>query len=209
MAHRALLLALQVLLVAVVVSCGESPAAARPTPSPRPSPTMTAADKAELAQLEARPLKLPTLLPGGVCQADGVDPSTGLYGADPVYAVGGPHSSSSFGDYFDVSAITKPGLVGPVLLRGRDLKVADHPIVFLGPNSAGPVYGTDPAMGTQYTELALDTAHPPNTVYPVAGTNYYQWFWRQGIAKGWSYCVGFQIDGPTFSEVFNANVPPG
>ncbi len=149
MARRLLLVALQVLLVVVVVSCGESPAAARPTPSPSPSPTMTAADKAEVAQLEARPLKLPTLLPGGVCRADESDSSTGLYGADPVYAMGGPHSSTMFGDYFDVSAMTKPGLVGPVLLRGRDLKVADHPLVFIGPYGFGAVYGTDPVNGAQ------------------------------------------------------------
>ena len=168
---------------------------------------MTAADKAELAQLEARPLKLPALLKDGVCPPDGTDPTTGLYGTDPVYAAGGPHSATSFGDYFDVSGITKPGLVGPVLLRGRDLKVADHPLVFLGPWAVGAVYGTDGTFGPQYTELALDTAHPPAATYFVKDANYVQWFWRQGIAKGWSGCVGFQFDGPTFSDDFLANVP--
>jgi len=209
LARRFLPLALQVLLVAVVVSCGGSPSAVPPTPSPKASPTMTAADKATLAQLEARPLTMPPLLSGGQCGPDGVDPATGLYGKDPVYAEGGPHVASTFGDYFDVSAKTKPGLVGPVLLRGRDLKVANHPLVFVGPYATGPVYGTDPAEGTQYTELVLDTAHPTNATYPINNTEYVEWNWRQGIAKGWSYCVGFQIDGPTFSETFTANVPPG
>jgi len=203
------LLALQGLLVMVIVGCGASPAAASPTPSPSPSPTISAADKVELTQLEARPLRLPTLLPDGGCRPSDLDSATGLFGTDPVYAMGGPHSSTTFGDYFDVSAMTKPGLVGPVLLRGRDLKVANHPIVFTGPYGFGAVYGTDPVNGTQYTELVLDTAHPTKATYFVKDAEYVQWFWRQGIAKGWSYCVGFQIDGPTFSEVFNANVPPG
>ena len=168
---------------------------------------MTAADKAQLAQLEARPLKVPALLKGGVCPPDATDPATGLYGADPVYVAPGPHSTTSFGDYYDVSAITKPGLLGPVLLRSHDLKVADHPLVFLGPYGVGPVYGTDASLGTQHPELALDTAHPPTSTYFIAGTTYVQWFWRQGIAMGWSGCVGFQIDGPTFSEDLVANVP--
>jgi hypothetical protein len=159
---------------------------------------MSAADKAQLARLEARPLKLPALLKGGQCPADRADPTTGLYGADPVYAAGGQHSTTSFGDYFDVSAMTKPGLVGPVLLRGRDLQTPDHPLVFVGPYAIGPVYGTDPNYGEQYTELALDVAHPTKATYLVKDANYHQWFWRQGIATGWN-CVGFQFDGPTFS----------
>ena len=206
MARRALHLALQALLVGVIVSCGGSPVTA-PSPSASPSPTMTAADKAQLAQLEARPLKLPALLKGGVCPPDGADSTTGLYGADPVYVAPGPHSTTSFGDYYDVSAITKPGLHGPVLLRAHDLKVADHPLVFIGPYAVGPVYGTDASYGNLYTELALDIAHPPASTYLIKDTQYFQWYWRQGIAKGWSGCVGFQLDGPTFSEDLVANVP--
>jgi hypothetical protein len=207
-ARRTLNLALQVLLVAVVVNCGGTSVAATHPPSPSPSPTMTVADKAMLAQLEARPLVLPPLLKGGACPPDGLDTATGLYGADPVYAAGGPHSATPFGDYFDVSAITKPGLLGPVLLRGQDLKVPGHPLVFLGPWAVGPVYGTDPTFGAQYTELALDTAHPPTSTYFVKDSNYVQWFWRQGIATGWSGCVGFQFDGPAFSAHFVSNTHP-
>jgi hypothetical protein len=177
------------------------------TLSPKPSPTMTAADKAQLAQLETRPLKLPALLKDGSCQPDSQDLSIGLWGADPVFVAGGPQTSTPFGDYFDVSAETKPGLTGPVLLRGRDLKVANHPIVFVGARGVGPVYGSDPVNGTQYTELVLDTTHAAAPTYLINGTKYVEWDWRQGVAKGWTGCVGFQIDGPTFSEDINVNVP--
>jgi hypothetical protein len=202
-----------VILAVMAAACGSSSVASRPSPSP--SPTLSAADQAALTQLEARPLKLPTLLAGGKCRPDGVSPTTGLYGQDPAYAQGGPHTASSFGDYFDVSAVTKPGLVGPLLLRGADLKVANHPVVFLnstkssqGVYAIGSVYGTDPSFGAQYTDLAIDTSVQNPTALPVNGASYVEWFWRQGIGRGWSYCVGFQIDGPTFSEDFVANTPP-
>jgi hypothetical protein len=204
--RRILLLALQTMLVTTMFGCGSSSIAANASPSPHPSPTMTAADRSELATLEARPLMLPTLLKGGVCGPDTQDASTGLWGADPVYVAGGQRTSSSFGDYYYVSAETKPGLTGPVLIRGRDLIAANHPVVFIGPYGAGPVYGTDPRFGTQYTELTLDTTHPTSVVYPVKSANYVNWLFTQGIAKGWTGCVGFQIDGTTFSEDINVNV---
>ncbi len=203
-----------VILLVMAAACGTSSVAARPSPSP--SPSLSAADQVVLTQLEGRPLTFPKLLAGGKCPRDGVSPTTGLYGQDPAYAQGGPHTASSFGDYFDVSAATKPGLAGPLLLRGSDLKVANHPVVFLnsinsthGVYAIGSVFGTDPSFGPQYTDLAIDTRVPNTNAVPVNGASYVEWFWRQGIARGWSYCVGFQIDGPTFSEDFVANVPPG
>jgi hypothetical protein len=202
-----------VILMLMAAACGTSSVAARPSPSP--SPTLSAADQAELTQLEARPLKYPTLLAGGKCRPDGVSATTGMYGQDPAYAQGGPHTASSFGDYFDVSVETRPGLEGPLLLRGADLKVANHPVVFLnsinssrGVYAFGPVFGTDPSFGAQYTLLAIDTSVQNLNLVPINGGSYLEWFWRQGIGRGWSYCVGFQIDGPTFSEDFVANVPP-
>jgi hypothetical protein len=62
-------------------------------------------------------------------------------------------------------------------------------------------------MGKLYVNLAFDTAHPPSATYPVGGTNYVLWQWRQGIAKGWTGCISFQVDGPSFTEVIAVNVP--
>ena len=144
----------------------------------------------------------------------GARPTRGaaIEAADPAQGrrlAGGSHTPNSFGDYYDVSADTKQGLRGPVLIRARDLKVANHPVVFVSDWGVGPIFGTDPEFGPQYTELALDTSHPPASVYPLNNQQYVEWNWRQGVAKGWTGCVGFQIDGKNFSEDINVNVTPG
>lgn len=204
----------QVLLVLVTLACGQQSGAsqsptvpqASPTPSATASPAMSPADAAELAKLEARPMRVPLLRAGQACHKDTLNPLTNLWGAAPVYLVGGPHTHTSWGDFYDVSAMTKPGLVGPVLLRGRDLKVPNHPVVFLGPYATGKVFDTEPTFGPLYPNLAFDTAHPPRLTYDVNGTNYIEWGWRQGIASGWTGCISFQVDGPSFTEVIAVNV---
>ena len=213
MKRRTFVLVIQVLLAGVVAGCGSSSVAAHPSPSP--SPGLSAADQALLAQLEQRPLHLPTPLKPGVCRPDENDPKTGLWGKDPVYVVGGPHISTSFGDYFYVSAITRPGMAGPVLLRARDLIAANHPVVYVQTADAsndiffaGAVYGTDPTFGKQYTELVIDTSHIASATYQVGTTSYQESFWEQGIGRGWTGCVGFQIDSPGFSEDINVSVTP-
>jgi hypothetical protein len=207
--------AITVLLV-VVVACGPpsvasqspAPTVATTTPSPSASPTMSPTDAAELAKLEARPMKQPLLGSGQACHKDTLDPSTNLWGSGPVYLMGGPGTATSWGDFFDVSGMTKPGLAGPVLMRARDLKARNHPVVFVGPYAAGAVYGTDPSFGNLYVDLALDVAHPTGATYFVNGTPYNAWYWRQGIANGWTGCISFQFDGPSFTEVVPVNVPP-
>lgn len=103
--------------------------------------------------------------------------------------------------------MTQPGLAGPVLLRGRDLKAANHAIVFIGPYATGHVFAIEPSYGPLYVDLAFDTAHPPSNTYPVGGGSYVQWFWRQGVASGWTGCISFQVAGPSFTEVIAINVP--
>lgn len=197
-----------VLVVLLTAACGSSPAAASP-----PKPVLSAADRAEVAALEARPLHLPTLLPDGTCRPDDTDPTSGQYGIDPVFLHGGPHYATPFGDYNDVGALTHVGMVGPVLIRAHDLKVANHPVVFLSSYVEaplfvhGPMLGADPRFGPQYTELVIDTAYKTATVTTLSSGSYYEWGWRQGIAAGWSGCIGFQVDGPGFSFDINVNDP--
>jgi hypothetical protein len=209
--RRVVVVVAQVVLLGVVVGCGSSSTAATASPTP----TLSASDKTALGELESRPLKLPSLLPDGTCRPDEADPTTGRWGSDPVFLVGGQHVASPYGDYYDVSAWTKVGLAGPVLLRGQDLKVHAHPVVFVSRYAvapiftAGPVYGTDASFGPQYTELVLDTRYTPDAPLTVNGSNYVVWAWRQGIGKGWTGCIGFQIDAPGFSRSINVNVPTG
>jgi len=46
------------------------------------------------------------------------NPSTNRWGNAPVYVMGGVHTHTSWGDFYDVSGMTKPGLAGPILVRG-------------------------------------------------------------------------------------------
>jgi len=85
--------------------------------------------------------------------------------------------------------------------------VPNHPIVFIGPYATGSVFATEPTFGSLYVDLAFDTAHPPSTTYSIDGTSYVQWFWRQGVATGWTGCISVQVDGPSFTEVTAIDVP--
>ena len=207
MLRRFLAITAQVLVMGLTAACGSSPAAGSP-----PNPTLSASDAAEVAALEARPLHMPALMANGDCPPDSLD-SNGEYGQDPVYVHGGPHTASTYGDYFDVSALTHEDMVGPVVIRGTDLKVANHPVVFVSRYVspplfvAGPQLGTDSKFGPQYTALVIDTAFKSRALSTLAGGTYDQWTWRQGIATGWSGCVGFQVDGPGFSFTINVNDP--
>jgi hypothetical protein len=159
-----------------------------------------------LAQLEARPLNLPAIQSASTCP---ISPRNFVgfdFGNGPVYANGGPEAVSAWGYYFDVTWFTAPDLSGPVLVRGRDL-MSNRTVVFVGPNAAGPVVGTDTRAGSkveQRAELVLDAGHPHSR-----GTNGYGVFpVRQGLSLGWVGCVGFQIDGPDFTETVTAFAAP-
>jgi hypothetical protein len=159
-----------------------------------------------LQQLEARPLNLPTLKQTDVCPDNpGVNSLGYAFGSGPVYADGGPETPTQWGNYWDVIYFTAPGLTGPVLIRGRDLMSTERKVVFVGAHAAGPAIGNDPAPGTgaQHTELVLDPSHPQGR----AG-GYGKWSVRQGMSRGWIGCVGFQIDGPAFSQTFTVFSPP-
>ena len=175
------------------------------------TPDLSAAARTEVAALEARPLKLPTLLPNGQCRPDDISPTTAMYGRDPVFIHGGEHFSSAFGDYVDAGALTREGMVGPILVRGQDLKISNHPLVFVSRFVSPPVFvagaqvGVDPDFGPLYTELVIDTAYKGRSVVALDSGNYYDWGWRQGIATGWSGCIGFQVDTPGFSFSFNGH----
>jgi hypothetical protein len=168
-----------------------------------PSPTV---DQGKVAQLEAKPLTLPVVAPGGTCpntSLSNIDYGAGptaAYGNGPVYGIGGPASHTTWGDYFDVSYFADPQFTGIVLVRIRDLESASVG-VFVGPYAAGGVVGTDTIAGKavqQHAELVLDASHPAST----SGANKWGiWHIRQGLATGSSSCFGIQVDGAGFTEV--------
>ena len=158
-------------------------------------------------QLEARPLTLPTVQTASQCPESASSTSPRYqYGTGPVYADGGQEIGTDWGHYWDVIWYAAPNLKGPVIVRGRDLMTTDRRVVFVGPYSGGPVIGTDtaPNVGAQHAELVLDPASPE-----ARDNNHYgYWHIRQGMSNGWVGCVGFQIDGPNFSETITTFAAP-
>jgi len=172
-----------------------------PGASPTHSPTI---DPVELARLQARPLILPTVPPGGVCPF-GSNIGTGL-GEGPIYLSGkGVQATSKWGEYYDPTYYADRQVSGIVLIRIRDLKTGEAG-VFVGPNAAGEVVGTDTIDGTaveQHGYAVLHVDRPPTLNKPAI------WHVRQGWAAGWSGCWGFQLDGLDFSQVITGEVTPG
>jgi hypothetical protein len=197
---------LAILVVAAVVLAQLYLGIPKPVPGGHGLSTAVPSPSVTVAQLEARPLHPPALLAGGVCPADQLDPNTGKYGMPPVYLQGGPYTFDQWGDFYDVTGYTEQGTNGPVLIRGTDIKSANHPVVFQGPYSAGPVFATDGAVQL-HTELVLDTTHPALANIQFKGTSYVEWAWRQGEHAGWSGCVYFQADGAGFSIGVLVNQP--
>jgi hypothetical protein len=190
-------------LIAIQVSALTLISCSGQTASPStPSPTL---DQAKVAQLEAKPLNLPVVAPGGTCpntSLSNIDYGAGptaAYGNGPVYGIGGPATHTTWGDYFDVTYVADPQFNGVVLVRIRDLKNAGLG-VFVGPYAAGGVVGTDTIAGKpvqQHAELVLDASHPALR----SSTNKWGiWHIRQGLATG-SSCFGIQVDGAGFTEV--------
>jgi hypothetical protein len=164
--------------------------------------------RSALADLEARQLNLPALQSSDPCP-DGPE-ANGLYGAGPVLGVPGwPQpttptelagtASTLWGTYWYQTYITPTGLTGPVLARAKDLRT-NQPVTFIGNYATGPVVGTDKVDGRlvqQHLEVVLDMRHPPSI---EASANQFEWPVIVGLRNGRSDCIGWQIDGPTFSE---------
>jgi hypothetical protein len=161
-------------------------------------------DQAKLAQLLARPLGIKRITATATCPNGPEDLATSIYGGGPVYEQPGPAGSSPWGQYGNVTILTPIGINGPVVARGIDVRTGE-PMVFLPPYGTGAILRTDTLNGkiqNQYTSAVLDTAHPPALRETVGSTPYVLWSWWQGISKNASVCLGYEFDGPDFSEVF-------
>lgn len=155
-----------------------------------------------LAQLEARAIQIqyPTTLAD--CNS-GPYSTGGDLGSGPVYGVAGATDNSKWGTYYNNMAYADTAINGPILVRDRDL-FKGVKTVFIGPNAAGPVAGTDVVNGktvSQHTELVLyESQASPASVEGVA--HKYVWHMSAGLPNGWSGSTGWQIDGVGFTEVF-------
>lgn len=180
---------------------------------------LTSTAQAELATLEARPLRIPAMPADGRCPVGpqrSVNPYADtsstyilgpLLGSGPVYGLGGLETDTPNASYFDVHAYTDPTVHGIVLIRGQQLD-GHQQIVWVGPYAAGPVIGSDTIDGRRvdlHTEAVLDTAHAPSVAGAAPGWGI--WQLRDGVGRGASGCYGYQIDTAAGTEVFVAGGP--
>jgi hypothetical protein len=181
--------------------------------------------QSELQKLEARPLQLQSIAAGEVCpEGPFTQPPPSahlgpvrLYGGGPVYIaeISGRDAQSlqtGWGTYLYVAWTVPYGHSGLVLIRARDLQT-NQPAVFArdatAPDkievAAGQLVGEDVVSGhrvQQFNELALDTSRLRGN---LPGWWAYDKYTIQGFPKGGSLCIGYQVDGPGFTETFVAN----
>jgi hypothetical protein len=204
----------------VLVGCSAPGSQARVTPTIGTQSTLTASEQTLLTALEARPLVIPQMPADGNCP-DGPQSkaapfgansasylaATGgmLYGAGPVYAIGGgPETDGARYSFFDVTFFTDPTVHGVALFRGQQLD-GRYKVVYAGPWATGPVTGTDKLNGhavTLHSELAVPVDRPAPKAGVAAGWG--EWEIRQAIDKRYNRCTGFQIDTAAGTEVFVA-----
>jgi hypothetical protein len=207
-------------LALVLLACGSgagSSASATPSaaPSASPGPTLTAADLAQVAQLERKPVSIPAPAADGACHQGPFTPQIvpyanggsemEVYGTSPVYGLGGPSHHVNSYVYFDVTYFTSPSVKGVVLVRINDLS-GKYPGRFVGPFAVGRSLGTDTIDGHAtpvFSELALPTENRPASV-PGAAPGWGVWHIRQGIDQQFT-CAAIQIDTATTTEVILAH----
>ena len=158
------------------------------------APPVPAALQTPLQKLEARPLHQPAVRSVTECP-QGPYGSGGDAGAGPLHLSGSAvEIPTSWGDYFHDFLFADGVVAGPILVRARDL-IHGQPVVFVGQYASGPVIGTDVLDGQvveQHLELVIYSVTPP-----------YAWQIEDGHPKGGTGCVGWQVDGPSFSETIN------
>jgi hypothetical protein len=160
-------------------------------------------DQTQLAQLESRPLVLPTPASQVDCRS-GPYNAAGSYGKGPVYGDGGGTSSTTWGVYFHNLAYSETDITGPILVRANDL-FTHEPVVFVGQYAAGPVVGRDTVDGVpveQHMELVFDTGQASASPKAQKSKHRFAWPFIAGVPHTWSGSTGWQIDGVGFSEVF-------
>lgn len=173
-------------------------------------PSAAASPQSQLAELEARPLRIPTYHTYTECTS-GPFNKDGSLGSGPVYSYGANYTPvTDWGTYFYNVAYTDARISGPILVRGRDL-FTKRTIVFVGPGATGPVVGSDVVDGrslAQHTELVLYAAQAVPSIDPhwnrPNDPHAFVWEIIAGAPGSWSGSTGWQIDGAGFSELFYA-----
>jgi len=167
----------------------------------------------DLKSLESRPLNFPTVASGAPCPGapEHLNQHLGMvYGDGPVFIVNiQPYGSSDWGGWVGLHfayQATKPGLV---LIRARDLQssvefaFANYPLSPTAITAVGPVLGQAHALDHDLRLRSEAVFHDPwstpaidkhGDLPPLIALT--------GLQHGGSGCIGFQFDGPNFTENF-------
>ena len=177
--------------------------------------TPSSINQAELKSLERKPLHFPTVAPGGQCPAstEHVNQQIGMViGEGPVFVVdGGSLDTNDWGKFGHLSLFYRSERAGLVLLRAKDVQsnvevaFAQYPLAPSGITAVGPVLGQVHAMDRDL-RLRAEAVFSDSWSTPKQ-TRSPQYLVLVAMPKGSSECIGFQLDGPGFSE--NFVVPPG
>jgi hypothetical protein len=170
----------------------------------------TPIDPAHLRALESRPIRLPTLEPGAICPDTPPSQHNARYsiGSGPVSMVLNERSSqlSASGNYWWEARLEYHGSdPGVVLIRAVDINAVDqpngYPVWFASITSlpsavqpVGPVEETD-VFGKSHIDWHTEAAFSS----PVIGSKPLELLYLLGVAYNGN-CVGWQFDGPGFSE---------
>ncbi|HKW69547.1 MAG TPA: hypothetical protein VJP81_03105 [Candidatus Dormibacteraeota bacterium] len=161
-------------------------------------------NRADLAQLEARPLNLPVYHSRSECTVGPLN-ADGAYGSGPMYLFGGLGPRTARATYYNIVMYTDVQIAGPILVRAHDV-VRNINMVFVGRFAAGPVVGTDVLSGTrveQHTEIVLNESQTSPVVdNPPAKPHAFVWGFTVGVPQDSTGSTGWQVDGGRFSEVF-------
>ncbi len=167
----------------------------------------------QVAELGARPVRLPVLQARDACPDTGFVLTSGTqYGNGPLWLYLGSTTSTPWGKYVDVTFryvvkqnpafegdTTLLALTGPVVVRGRDLKFGSD-VAFVGAGATGAPVGNDPAHAPPdlRAQFVIDTSHPEsvedNSQKLGHIANYGLTTAQVGFRAGSSGCFGIQID---------------
>jgi hypothetical protein len=177
----------------------------------RPAPA-AAVDPAQLAQLLAKPLHLPVVAAGATCP---MGPQTtinydggpyDLYGAGPAYAIEAGLlgvNLPTWNGIWDMKLFVEPSVTGAVLIRAQDLQ-AHKAMGFAGQYAVGNVIGMASLAGKKFQvhpAAALDVRQPRFDT-TLSGLNIWKFRVVSPDTPLPDLCVGYQVDGLNFSEVF-------
>ena len=180
--------------------------------SSKPNSPEPAVGQAELQALESRPVNYPAVAAGGPCpKSPEVLRNFGMaFGDGPVFMANANWlQSTDWGAWYSLLFAYEWRQDGLVLVRARDLQsnaevgFATYPLAPTGVVAVGAPVETVNAVGHK-VQLRSGAAFrdPPHTAPMDSMGDLPPLLVLQGLQKGSSGCIGFQVDGPDFTENF-------